>query len=73
MLKKKSGYVVAVVGASGAVGTEMIEVLEERKFPVARLVLLASNPSSKPQWAPRSPQMSPYRRPNESMRAEPVV
>jgi aspartate-semialdehyde dehydrogenase len=42
MLKKKSGYVVAVVGATGAVGTEMIAVLEERKFPVARLVPLAS-------------------------------
>ncbi|MGH7485935.1 MAG: aspartate-semialdehyde dehydrogenase, partial [bacterium] len=42
MFKKKSGYVVAVVGATGAVGTEMIEVLEERKFPVARLVPLAS-------------------------------
>jgi aspartate-semialdehyde dehydrogenase len=42
MLKKKSGYVVAVVGATGAVGTEMIEVLEERKFPVIRLVPLAS-------------------------------
>jgi len=42
MLKKKSGYVVAVVGATGAVGAEMIEVLEERKFPVIRLVLLAS-------------------------------
>ena len=42
MWKKKSGYVVAVVGATGAVGTEMIEVLEERKFPVIRLVLLAS-------------------------------
>ncbi len=42
MLKKKSGYVVAVVGATGAVGTEMIEVLEERKFPVARLLPLAS-------------------------------
>ena len=42
MLKKKSGYVVAVVGATGAVGTEMIAVLEERKFPVIRLVPLAS-------------------------------
>ena len=46
MLKKKSGYVVAVVGATGAVGTEMIEVLEERKFPVARLVPLASTRSA---------------------------
>jgi aspartate-semialdehyde dehydrogenase len=42
MVKKQSGYVVAVVGATGAVGTEMIEVLEERKFPIARLVPLAS-------------------------------
>lgn len=46
MLKNKSGYVVAVVGATGAVGTEMIEVLEERKFPVTRLVPLASTRSA---------------------------
>jgi aspartate-semialdehyde dehydrogenase len=46
MLKKKSGYVVAVVGATGAVGSEMIEVLEERKFPVTRLVPLASTRSA---------------------------
>jgi aspartate-semialdehyde dehydrogenase len=46
MLKKKSGYVVAVVGATGVVGTEMIEVLEERKFPVTRLVPLASTRSA---------------------------
>jgi aspartate-semialdehyde dehydrogenase len=46
MLKKKSGYVVAVVGATGAVGTEMIEVLEEREFPVTRLVPLASTRSA---------------------------
>lgn len=44
--KKKSGYVVAIVGATGAVGTEMIEVLEERKFPVSRLVPLASTRSA---------------------------
>ena len=47
MLKKKSGYVVAVVGATGAVGTEMLEVLEERKFPVGYVcVLLASKRSA---------------------------
>ncbi len=46
MLKKKSRYVVAVVGATGAVGTEMIEVLEERKFPVKRLIPLASTRSA---------------------------
>lgn len=43
---KKTGYVVAIVGATGAVGTEMIEVLEERKFPVSRLVPLASTRSA---------------------------
>src|SRR5918995_4517648 len=43
MLKQKpNGYRVAVVGATGAVGAEMIEVLEERKFPVETLLPLAS-------------------------------
>jgi len=42
MLKKKAAYRVAVVGATGAVGTEMIEVLEERKFPIETLIPLAS-------------------------------
>ena len=32
-----SGYVVAVVGALGAVGAEMIRTLEQRGFPVSRL------------------------------------
>jgi aspartate-semialdehyde dehydrogenase len=33
---------VAIVGASGAVGLEMIATLENRRFPVGRLTLLAS-------------------------------
>ncbi|MBI3192643.1 MAG: aspartate-semialdehyde dehydrogenase, partial [Pedosphaera parvula] len=33
---------VAVVGATGAVGIEMIKTLERRNFPVSRLTLLAS-------------------------------
>jgi aspartate-semialdehyde dehydrogenase len=45
MLKKKSKYVVAVVGATGAVGNEMIAVLEERKFPVEKVRLFASERS----------------------------
>src|SRR5947199_8901210 len=36
---------VAVVGATGAVGIEMIKTLEKRKFPVGKLTLLASNRS----------------------------
>jgi aspartate-semialdehyde dehydrogenase len=46
MLKNKSAYHVAVVGATGAVGTQMIETLEERKFPVKRLTPLASSRSA---------------------------
>jgi aspartate-semialdehyde dehydrogenase len=35
-------YNVAVVGATGAVGNEMVDTLEKRKFPVKKLTLLAS-------------------------------
>ena len=41
----KKRYNVAVVGATGAVGTEMLRVLEERRFPVSTLCLLASERS----------------------------
>ncbi|MEA2097313.1 MAG: aspartate-semialdehyde dehydrogenase [Candidatus Cloacimonadota bacterium] len=37
-----SKFNVAVVGATGAVGREMVKILEEHKFPVKNLVLLAS-------------------------------
>lgn len=45
MLKEKDKYVVAVVGATGAVGNEMIAVLEERNFPVEKIRLFASERS----------------------------
>jgi aspartate-semialdehyde dehydrogenase len=45
MLKKKAKYVVAVVGATGAVGNEMIKTLETRKFPIEKLRLFASERS----------------------------
>jgi len=35
-------YRVAILGATGAVGTELLELLESRKFPLADLKLLAS-------------------------------
>jgi aspartate-semialdehyde dehydrogenase len=38
-------YNIAIVGATGAVGTEMLRVLEEREFPVKSLRLLASERS----------------------------
>jgi aspartate-semialdehyde dehydrogenase len=45
MLKKKNKYIIAVVGATGAVGEEMISILEDREFPVERLRLFASERS----------------------------
>ena len=35
-------YTVAILGATGAVGQEMMNILEERNFPVGKLVPLAS-------------------------------
>jgi len=35
-----SGYRVAVVGATGQVGTLMLELLRERSFPAAEIVAL---------------------------------
>jgi len=39
-------YVVAVVGATGAVGREMLQVLAERRFPIAELRAFASERSA---------------------------
>ncbi|MEZ5406366.1 MAG: aspartate-semialdehyde dehydrogenase [Verrucomicrobiia bacterium] len=36
------GYHIAIVGATGAVGVELLRVLERRQFPVSKLTLLAS-------------------------------
>ncbi|BAZ53031.1 aspartate-semialdehyde dehydrogenase [Nostoc sp. NIES-4103] len=38
-------YRVAILGATGAVGTELLELLEQRNFPVSDLKLLASEKS----------------------------
>ncbi|MHB8483923.1 MAG: aspartate-semialdehyde dehydrogenase, partial [Nitrospiria bacterium] len=46
MLKKKPAYQVAVVGATGVVGNEMMEILEERDFPVETLHPFASPKSA---------------------------
>lgn len=39
-------YRVAILGATGAVGTELLELLEERDFPLSELKLLASERSA---------------------------
>ena len=38
-------YNVAVAGATGAVGTEIVQILEQRDFPIENLFLLASSKS----------------------------
>ena len=40
--KKIVNPVVAIVGATGAVGVELIQCLEQRKFPLKELKLFAS-------------------------------
>src|SRR5437763_5683100 len=40
------GYHIAVVGATGAAGTELLRVLERRNFPVASLRLIGSKRSA---------------------------
>ncbi|MBD1379259.1 aspartate-semialdehyde dehydrogenase [Metabacillus arenae] len=40
------GYHVAVVGATGAVGQQMLKTLEERNFPIEKLSLLSSKRSA---------------------------
>ena len=35
-------YTVAILGATGAVGQEMMNILDERNFPVGKLLPLAS-------------------------------
>lgn len=41
-----SGYTIAVVGATGAVGTKMIQMLEQAAFPIKEVKLLASKRSA---------------------------
>ena len=39
------GFKVAVVGATGNVGRELLDILAERRFPVSEVVALASSRS----------------------------
>jgi len=41
-----TGYKIAVVGATGAVGKVMLEILEQRKFPIASIDAVASERSA---------------------------
>jgi aspartate-semialdehyde dehydrogenase len=43
--QRRDGYVVAVIGATGNVGREMLNILWDRKFPVSKVHALASQRS----------------------------
>jgi aspartate-semialdehyde dehydrogenase len=45
-MEKQTGLHVAVVGATGAVGQQMVKTLEERNFPISQLTLLSSKRSA---------------------------
>lgn len=45
-MMKKDKYNIAIAGATGAVGQEMMQILEERNFPVGELRLIASERSA---------------------------
>jgi len=45
-LPHKDGYRVAVVGATGAVGQVMLEILAEKNFPISELIPIASSRSA---------------------------
>jgi len=45
-MSNQTNYNIAIVGATGAVGETLLAVLQERKFPIAELVPLASERSA---------------------------
>ncbi|MDQ0337316.1 aspartate-semialdehyde dehydrogenase [Caldalkalibacillus uzonensis] len=51
-------YHVAVVGATGAVGQQMVKLLEERQFPIHKLTLLASRRSAGKQVSFKGEQIT---------------
>ena len=51
-------YTVAILGATGAVGQEMMSILEERNFPVGKLVPLASARSAGKKLAFRGEEVT---------------
>ena len=42
LMEKKMGYRVVVVGATGNVGREMLQIMADRRFPADEVVALAS-------------------------------
>ena len=45
MFKKKSKYNIAIVGATGIVGESLLDIINEKNFPIDNIVPLASHRS----------------------------
>ena len=43
---RKDGYVIAVIGATGSVGREILQILWDRNFPASQVIALASERSA---------------------------
>lgn len=54
----KIGHRIAIAGATGAVGVEMMRCLEQRRFPIAHLKLLASHRSAGKKVAFRGEELT---------------
>ena len=66
-------YTVAVLGATGAVGQEMIKILAERNFPVGKLVPLASARSAGKQLKFRGEDVTIQEATDEAFRSVDIV
>ena len=49
---------IAIVGASGAVGQELMKVLEERRFPAEKVTLFGSSRSAGREYAFRGEKLT---------------
>ena len=59
MFKKKSKYNVAIVGATGIVGESLLDIINEKNFPIENIVplacLLYTSPSPRDKRQSRMP------------------
>ena len=68
-----SGFRVAVVGAAGVVGREMVRVLVERRFPVSRLGLFATARSAGKRMAAGGEEIEIEETSAQAMREQDIV
>ncbi len=59
------GYHVAVVGATGAVGQQMLQTLENRNFPISKLTLLSSARSAGKTVSFKGEETTQFRKQNQ--------